>query len=234
MNRDPAKADVWVVEPTNLHPEVAAQCLEVLSLEERCRMLDFHFEQDRSAFLAAHALKRFALTSRHPEIPPQAWSFDVSQYGRPEIASAVGVPRWRFNLSHARNLVACVITLDIDCGVDVEQVRHPFDWTDANPMVLTSSELAQLALASDEERPWLFCRFWTLKEAYAKAHGLGLHLPFHQISFELGNGAPQICPYSGEWQFEQWAPNPSHFLATAIRASSPVHVTRHCGIPGVE
>ncbi len=233
LNPGLCRADVWVVEPQSLHPEQSDRLLRVLSADERHRMQRFHYEQDRAAYLAAHGLKRFTLSSLQPEISPSAWSFVVSPHGRPEIESASGRSRWRFNLSHTRTLVACLITRDVDCGVDVEAVNPSFHFEGVGSRVLAPTEWALLAAASESKRPGLFYRFWTLKEAYTKALGLGMQLPFHQVAFELGDDSARLHSPSEGWHFEQWDPGATHLLAAAIRTSSPVRLFRHIGIPEV-
>jgi len=232
-NPEVARADVWVVDPRAMSPTVAAQCVELLSTAERQQMRGFHFEPDRRAYLAAHALTRLALSTRDPGVPPNAWLFTRPPQGRPELVIPPGSLRWRFNLTHTRKQVAVIVTCGPDCGVDVESVPPAFDGWEENAGVLSASDRAQLLAVPQEGRSERFHRLWTLKEAYAKAPGLGLQLPFHHISFELGNGCPRLIPHSEEWHFEQWLPDPDHVLATAIRAPGPITVHRHVGMPEI-
>lgn len=229
----PCRADLWTVDPRTITPEESVQILNVLSPTERQRLRCFHFEDDRAAHLAAHALKRFGLSALDPEIPPEVWRFINPPNGRPEISFAPGPSRWRFNLSHTRTLVACIITQYVDCGVDVEALSLPFETLDLVSRVLAPSERAILNATSEGRRHELFMRYWTLKEAYSKALGLGMQLDFCQIAFELRDGSARLQPDSSEWHFHQWKPDDTHVLATAIRTSAPVRLFRHIGIPGM-
>jgi hypothetical protein len=85
--------------------------------------------------------------------------------------------------------------------------------------------------APDSERSILFCRYWTLKEAHAKALGLGMSLAFEKIAFELYEGIARLHGHSDEWYFEHWSPTPTHTVAIAIRTREPVHLIRHFGLP---
>ncbi len=224
-------ANVWVVDLHTLNPSEVARCDMVLSPAERDRMRRFHFKPDQDAYRAAHALARLALSACEAAVPPHAWSFEESSHGRPEISSEQSVPRLRFNISHTRNVVACIVTRDLDCGVDVEPTDR--DRHDLAQTVLAPAELATIAAAPEAERTVLFCRYWTLKEAYAKALGLGMSLAFDRIAFELCEGSARLHADSAEWHFEQWSPTPTHILATAVRACGPVRMIRHRGLPAI-
>lgn len=226
-------ADIWVLEHDTLTPADIARCNATISPTERVRCDQFRFKQDRDSYLAAHALARFALSWCERTVPPHAWVFEETSNGRPEIAVKGGFPPLRFNISHARHLVACIVTRGLDCGVDVELIERCSDLHDDPRAVLAPAELAKVAGASDTERPTLLCRFWTLKEAYAKALGLGMSLPFDEIAFALFDGYGRLHGDSDEWHFEQWSPTPTHILAAAVRAGGPVRLVRHCGLPGI-
>jgi 4'-phosphopantetheinyl transferase len=97
---------------------------------------------------------------------------------------------------------------------------------------LTGLEQRALALAAPEARPEVFVRFWTLKEAYAKALGLGLSLPFDRVGFVL-TPRPQLVEGEGDWQVEQWSPSPEHVVAVALRrdGAPPWRLAIHEGLP---
>lgn len=231
MRSESHRADVWILELHTLQAADVACCNVVISAAEKDRMRRFRFERDRDSYRAAHALARFALSWCAATVPPHAWVFEETSHGRPEISAGRGVPRLRFNISHTRNVVACIVTRDLDCGVDLEPTHRCSDLHNLARTVLAPAELATIAAAPDTEQPMLFCRYWTLKEAYAKALGLGMSLAFDHIAFELYEGSARLHAHSDDWHFEQWSPTPTHTLATAVRARGPVRLIRHLGMP---
>ena len=84
------------------------------------------------------------------------------------------------------------------------------------------SERRALAALPAAERSARFFDFWTLKESYVKAHGLGLAMGLQGVAFELGGDAPRICFDGGDedpddWQFELLHPTPRHVMALCLR-----------------
>ena len=153
-----------------------------LDAHERARSERFVYEHDRKLYVVAHALLRHGLSVASPGTAREAWRFKTEgKFGKPRLAEHGGP--LRFSLSHTRGLAACSVVLGREVGIDVEpRDRRP-------PLaggILSPSELLLLkGLAADSKREAFFRR-WTLKEAYAKALGLGLSMPFDRFSFDFG------------------------------------------------
>src|SRR5688500_20182222 len=79
-----------------------------------------------------------------------------------------------------------------------------------------------------------FFEYWTLKEAYLKARGLGLALPLADFAFRLAPPAPPQLTFqpslkddAATWQFHQEGPPPRHRRGLAVRrdgADLPVRI----------
>jgi 4'-phosphopantetheinyl transferase len=219
---DPGTAHLWVVDLTRANELAVDAYRKLLSQEEVDRARRFRFERDRCAFLVSYWILRTALTWCVPGVHPGDWVFVRAPKGRPEIDQPAVVPWLRFNLSHTSGFVACVVMAEVDCGVDVEAMTPLPDLESLCRRVLAPSERTDIAALPDAERACRFFRLWTLKEAYAKARGLGVSLPFERLSFEWRQDGVRLdidptLDDGGQWYFEQWQPSPDYMLAVAVR-----------------
>lgn len=200
-----------------------AQCHNILSADERARAARYFFDRDRHTYLAAHALVRTRL-SQITGVAPCDWTFVANKYGRPEVAKPAEYVRLRFNLSHTRGLVACALTWQRDVGVDVENLERLEGSLDVARRFFAPSEVEALGRVAEEDRRRRFFDYWTLKESYIKARGMGLSLPLGQFSFELADEqaigisfGPEIDDDPQHWEFHASRPTPQHRLALAVR-----------------
>jgi 4'-phosphopantetheinyl transferase len=208
------EAHVWWLEPT---AALRAQ-RDLLTEEEIARMERFHFERDRDLFLATRLLVRTTL-SRYQEVAPADWRFTANSHGRPEISfpgSAL-----RFNLSNTLGLVVCAVARSREVGIDVERIarRAPLDVADR---YFAADEVAALRALPPGEQERRFFDYWTLKESYIKARGLGLALPLEQFAFFLGSAEPRLVvdptlgDDGGRWHFVQRLVTNEHLLALCV------------------
>ncbi len=219
---------IWTAVPNAIGAkQLATQYLPLFDAEECKRYQRFHFDDDRLHYLAAHALLRQVLSSYAP-FRPEQWRFMRGAYGKPEIASAPGLPPLHFNLSHTRGMVACIVAYDCPCGIDVEEIRPIKDFRPVVEAVFSDAEITYLD--AQDEAAWLqhFFSIWTLKEAYAKAVGLGLSAPLRQISFNIDTPQARVHFVDGkerdsaQWLFHCCKPTVSHLLAIAAKPTVPI------------
>jgi 4'-phosphopantetheinyl transferase len=148
--------------------------LDHLDDEERLRASRFRFEIDRRRFIARRAFRRQVLAT-HLSVPEVAVRFRTGRWGRPEVHSRHGVT---FSASHADGLAIVVIATAGTVGVDIERLRPIPGVLDLAAGVLSRREAKHIRTAAAGGPAQAFLRVWTRKEAYAKALGLGLALPF--------------------------------------------------------
>jgi 4'-phosphopantetheinyl transferase len=81
-------------------------------------------------------------------------------------------------------------------------------------------EIADLANIPIERRHERFFEYWTLKESYIKARGMGLSIPLRQFSFQFRHqGRVQIATWPPlhddptRWCFWQFRPGPEYVPA---------------------
>jgi len=214
----PGEAHVWM--PAADRGDTA-QRLAVLDANELARAARFQFEQHRREYVGAHWLLRVAL-SRYDARSPAAWRFIDEPDGRPVVAGS-NPQRLRFSLSHAAGRALVAVTRAVDIGVDLETDASLTRMAEIAPRIFAAREQA---LWRDEADAQAAARFalkrWTLKEAYAKARGLGLKLDFAGFGFVETNGAwrldepPADEPRPQDWRFFSFAPWPDACAALAV------------------
>ena len=126
-----------------------------------------------------------------------------------------------------------IYTPNLGCGVNIELTLRCSGLHDMARTILAPAEFATIAVGPDTERPMLFCRHWTLKEAYATVLGLGMSPRSDCMVFKHNEVSPHLLAYSDEWHLAQWSHTPPHTLAIAIRAHGPSHPVLHCGMPDI-
>lgn len=199
---------------------------------ERARAQRFHFERDRQAYVAAHALARTMLSAQAGR-QPTGWRFSTNAHGKPEVIGEAGVPRLRFNLSHTRGLVAVALTLENAIGIDVEAIdpkRLSFSLAERT---FAPAEVAMLRETPSADLPEALFGIWTLKEACIKAMGQGLAVPLQAFTLTLDplsiDFSRSIAENPSQWLLWRHKPTSLHTLALALRHPDPAAVLVDAG-----
>ena len=69
--------------------------------------------------------------------------------------------------------------------MDVENVRAREVDIEIADRYFAPEEVASAARAADEKQKQRFFEYWTLKESYIKARGMGLSIPLERFAFHL-------------------------------------------------
>jgi len=149
-----------------------------VSPERRAKADRMRFEKDKCLSLGAGALLEAALAAEGVSDR----TMTVAHDGKPRLKHEQNV---RFNLSHSGTKVMCAVS-DSEIGCDVEQIKEP-DMKIAKRF-FHPAEYEALMQCRDAERRALFFRYWTLKESFMKATGLGFQLPLDAFCIIL-NGS---------------------------------------------
>lgn len=224
-----AAVDLFFSEPDAVSEAGFARAVACLDDAERARAARFRFERDRRLYVVAHALLRRALAERLG-IQVTALGFTYNAHGRPELDETLHPgTELRFSLAHAHGMAVCALTHRHDIGVDVEPIDRELPWSVAE-RCFASSELEDLRCQPDAARPERFFTYWTLKEAYVKARGIGLSLPVERAAFGISTHGidfrpdPKLEPVPSAWRFEAFRIGATHRVALAVRADTPVRV----------
>lgn len=228
---------VYVAHPKNIKREKITS----LDQKESTRANAFKFSKDREQYIAAHTFLRETL-SQHAALSPDQWQFNTNRYGKPFITNT-GYKHLHFNLSRTPDLIACAISYDNPIGVDVEKVKAIHDMDTLCHYALSASEASDILSINDtQEKEHRFFTYWTLKEAYIKAKGMGLSIPLQSFSFthnqklgwqlHLQTNDGSTLP-EASWQFITRNMK-THHLAVGIQQKNrtPVHCVFHTDFAG--
>lgn len=213
---DHARRDLWAL----------------LNTEERAQAEQYRSERDRERFAAAHGVLRLLLAD-YLAVPPTELRFVAGPHGKPDLVrpgGRRGGRALRFNLSHSGERALFAFSEGRALGVDLEEI----DLRTAHPAIaekfFAPGERNIILAHSPAERPHIFTRLWTLKEAYLKALGLGLTQPLN--SFEIGfeGGAPKLVAplktHPGYWHLRELTVAPGYAAALCVEGSDWELTTR--------
>ena len=227
------RIDLWIARTD--HPGaagVARRIRELLPTDEQAEARRFRRAQDQQQFVIARAMVRWSL-SRHFPLRAADWRFDRDDYGKPFVAFPHVLPSVQFSISHTDGMIACVVTRSAEAGVDAEKVEHNQDLPLVAGRVFSPAELVGLGELSGAAWTRRFFELWTLKEAYAKARGLGLSLTWSDIDFEPGPNNTARVRFASAfgddpalWAFWRRSMRSGHVVAVAAKRnfSGPLEV----------
>ncbi len=166
----------------------------------------FLFGKDRRLCVGVWALLREALEDLGEN--PDSAEIGTGKNGKPFLRDS----RVRFNMSHSEERVACAVS-DSDVGCDVEMVKYA--GLDIAGRFFHGSEYEDIAAAEGTgDMPALFCRYWTLKESFMKATGLGMSLPLDSFRIDLGDPIRVDQKVdSREYRFKEYDPRDGYRCA---------------------
>lgn len=200
LAQSPGVVDLWCFFYEGLDDQALLDAYSALmTQEERARHDRFYFARDRLLFLATRALVRTVLSNYAP-LAPAAWRFAEGERGKPYIVNDLPSAAIHFNLTNTPGLVVCAVSLvHAKLGVDAEYLQRAGETLSIAEHHFSPSEVRALRALPPSRQRERFFSYWTLKESYIKARGLGLAIPLEQFSFllEEGQGEREQEPHPG-------------------------------------
>lgn len=213
--------DVWLAFYDEIADEALMSAMRgLLSDAERRQEPRFYFPDDRKRYVVTRAMVRTVL-SRYADIAPHEWAFSTNDYGRPDIANDLGQAHGlSFNVSHTRGLIALGVTRNRALGVDVEHILHRDVSLGIAHRFFSPVEVTELAAVPPDLQQDRFFEYWTFKESYIKARGMGLSIPLERFSFHYPRPQavhiaiePELGDVAERWSFWQYRPAREYLLA---------------------
>jgi len=220
---------LWSIDPTQITSEaLLKQYKDLLTEDELIKQQRYRFDKDKHSALITRAFVR-DLLSYYADVDPCDWRFSKGEKDKPEIINPP-IPL-RFNISHTDKLIICAVMLNDDIGCDVENTKRNTDPLLIAERFFSSSEVTELFALPDNKQRSRFFDYWTLKESYIKAWGLGLSIPLSDFSFHISHSSNEKLNNNIKLSFAQhradipqiwrsWLiyPNDTHRIALSVRA----------------
>jgi 4'-phosphopantetheinyl transferase len=221
MTLEPGAVRVWHARPNDVWATADAMQTATRWLQpaERERFERFRHASDRAMFLLGRVMAR-AIVGRALGVAPTAWRWREGPRGRPEIDEPAA--EFSFNIAHSAGLVVCALARQVQVGVDVEHRQRPALDRAIVSRYCSPAEVADIESHGPDGWHDQFLSYWTLKEAYLKARGLGIAVPLAELSFTLKPSGivlehlGTLAGSNAQWAFDLRRVGPHHVVATAV------------------
>jgi 4'-phosphopantetheinyl transferase len=171
----------------------------LISRDEVERAERFHFERDRTRFLARRGLLRIIL----------GYQLGVDPH----------------TVRHSHGLALYVIGWNRNVGIDVEKIRPLHEAEPIARRFFSTSEVTAIQELPESQKMLGFFNCWTRKEAYLKATGDGLSRPLDEIIVSLVPGeTAKLMSVAGDqkepsrWSLIDLTPAPGYVAAVCVEA----------------
>jgi 4'-phosphopantetheinyl transferase len=188
--------EVWMerLDPPEIQELELILTVAELDQANRCRL-----PLVRQRKIVARARLRQILSS-YLGIAPRSIKISLGIHGKPQVLGL------EFNVSHSENLAVYAISQQ-PVGIDVEYLRS-LEITSLVQRFFAPAEFTSWQQLPAEQQEFSFFRAWTIKEAYLKAIGTGLHTSLAAVVVEMDITKPGrllAVPNTGDWQLQTLA-----------------------------
>ena len=142
-----------------------------LSDDELARADRFLDPQKQQQFTLARSYLRQIL-AQYLDLPPELIKFIYNDAGKPSLGEK-NRNNLTFNLSHSGAMAVLAVAIDVDLGVDIEEIDFDLNFQSLAIRYFTPAEIIKLKEVSIARQRRQFYRIWTSKEAVLKMIGSG-------------------------------------------------------------
>jgi 4'-phosphopantetheinyl transferase len=190
---------VWRID-LDVDSSVYSVLTQLLSIDEQARASRFRYDRDRDRFVVARASMR-RLLSRYCNQSPSRLQFCYGSHGKPSL----GASKLEFNLSHTEDLAVLAIAHDRPVGIDIERIHPMEDLEKIAGRFFVAGEHQRIMQVENADRPRVFFRTWTCKEAYLKATGAGLG-KLKSLEVAINPEQAAYCINPQDWDLQEIVP----------------------------
>jgi 4'-phosphopantetheinyl transferase len=200
----------------DLSSAILQKLKNALNAPEKERAERFLVPRAREHFVAARGLLR-ELLGAYLGINAVDVALIYGGLGKPSLSPPYD-SALSFNVSHSRGMGLFVFAIGGEVGVDIEEVRADFKGMEIASRFFPEQEVAALGQLPPLQASTAFFGYWTMKEAYVKAHGQGLSIPLRSFTVKLDQNEQVLRDESGA-KWSCYALEPAAGFAGAVVAS---------------
>ena len=182
---------VWHI-PLDAEFDLTSTQKAVLSSRETQTAEKFRDIKHQRDYMYSHIALRHIL-SAYLYCSPHQIPLTFNKYNKPYLKPNDNPCGIEFNFSKTHGLAICALTREHRVGIDVEFIRCIKNQDSIAKQILSLKEQDNYFSSSISERKKLFFQYWTLKESFIKAIGVGFSFDIDQITFSLDDiSSPSI------------------------------------------
>lgn len=213
---------IWRIDLINALRQ-SSEFYPILSDDERKRANCFYHRKHQENFIFTRGVLRKIIGDYLKKDPSQI-EFSYNKYGKPFIKKNQKISPFNFNLSHSEDIALCIISKDVEAGIDIEKVFPLDQCVSIAKQFFSKQEINALKNAFPDHQLRLFYQIWTRKEAFVKAIGVGLGCPLkdfdviseaNKITFFRKEERDEI--FSKDWNFKQLSVQEGYEAAIAYQ-----------------
>ncbi len=189
---------IWSVS-LDADETMRASCLNALGESGRERIAFFKLKQVQESYIISQGGLRLLL-AYYLGINTDKVAVGRMSKGKP---FSIDNPNLRFNMSNSGRRVVYAFSMDEELGIDIERLRAMSDLDELIKKNYNAYEQGYINKVP-EQRLNRFFKFWTIKEAYLKAIGVGMRIPPEDLDFSVQNGVYKLESIRGEVDTEDW------------------------------
>ncbi len=174
----------------------------VLDDTEKTQALKFSNTLLQERYINAHGrLRQILAHYLNLNDAPANLVMQKTAHGKPYLPD---YPDLAFNLSHTDNVMVVAVAKNCQLGVDIEQCKPRSSMAALVAKCFSDQEAAYWRQLPETEQLQAFYQFWTRKEAFVKATGLGISLGLRDCVLNPNNpqqflAIPSQCGFPNDW-----------------------------------
>lgn len=195
---------LWMLTPQKIiNPSKLEAYKQLLSPDELNKVERYRHLKAQNNAIITRAFVR-SILALYTDQQPKDLSFTVTKNGKPELINT-DLPL-RFNISHNDHMIICTVCLNNDIGCDVENLNRKISVESIAKRYFSSAEYHSLRTLSEQHQRSRFFEYWTLKESFVKATGMGISQGLATFSFNIGKSKNSLFNDNIDLSFSENSP----------------------------